>query len=88
MFGLEGQKKKKVEEFFFDLEKELQNPGEIKKMLETINERLHTIKGCLREGGSQDEVNQFGTLLNGYISLMKVVTRSKNKKIPKENKQS
>jgi hypothetical protein len=77
MFGLEGQKKKKqVEEFFFDLEKEIKgNPAKYKELKEKIENRIQRIKEVLRTGETQDEFDRFGLLLHGYTSLLKVLSR-------------
>jgi hypothetical protein len=75
MFGLEDQKKRKVEEFQFDLEKEfkiLKKHQEIKKKVE---ERVQKIKEVLRSGGNKEEFDKFGILLHGYTSLLKVMSR-------------
>lgn len=76
MFGLEDQKKKKEEnEFFFDLEKELKNAKKLKEMRGLIEKRVQNIKKILRSGEDKEEFDQFGVLLHGYASLLKVVSR-------------
>lgn len=76
MFGLENQKKKKpVEEFVFDLEKELKNPQKLKELKEKVEDRIQRVKEILRSGENQEEFNYFGVLLHGYTSLLKVITR-------------
>jgi hypothetical protein len=75
MFGLEDQKKKKVEDFFFELEKEfkvLKRHQEIKKKVE---ERIQKIKDVLRSGENKEEFDKYGVLLHGYTSLLKVMSR-------------
>jgi len=76
MFGLEDQKKKKKkEEFTFDLEKDINNEkkrAEIKKNIET---KIQHIKEILRGGESKAEFDLFGVLLHGYVSLQKVIAR-------------
>lgn len=76
MFGLEDQKKKKaVQEFVFELEKEL---GEVKKNKEIrsrVESRVQKIKESLRSGDVQGEFDRLGLLLHGYNSLLKVISR-------------
>ncbi|MBA3816164.1 MAG: DUF5398 domain-containing protein [Parachlamydiaceae bacterium] len=76
MFGLEDQKKKKGnEEFTFELEKELKSNQlhtEIKKKVES---RIQRVKEILRSGENKDDFDQFGAVLHGYTSLLKVMAR-------------
>lgn len=82
MFGLESQKKKKPdEEFVFELEKELKNPAKHKEIHQRVESRLQKVKEFLRLGGEdQEEFNRFGSLLHGYNSLLKVMSRVTSKK--------
>lgn len=76
MFGLENQKKKKrFEEFVFDLEKMLQNGKLHKEIRGKIEARIQSIKDVLRVGENREEFDQFGVLLHGYTSLLKVISR-------------
>jgi len=76
MFGLEDQKKKKkTEDFIFELEKELLNPKLHREIKERIEKRTQKIKEVLRTGDRPDEFDQYGKLLNGYTSLLKVISR-------------
>lgn len=78
MFGLESDKgKKKSEAFVFDLEQELRDVKKQKEILEKIQDRLQQVKTVLRSGESKEEYNRLGTLLHGYTSLLKVITRVK-----------
>lgn len=80
MFGLENQKKKKKnEDFIFDLEKTLQSSNAHRGLIQKIEERVQKIKEVLRGGGSQEEFDQFGVLLHGYTALLKVISRIKAK---------
>lgn len=76
MFGLEDQnKKKKAEPFIFDLEKEL---GEAKSRnaIRTKTEKaIQEIKELLRNGEDKEEFDKLGILLQGYNSLLKVISR-------------
>jgi hypothetical protein len=76
MFGLENQKKKKkLEEFVFDLESELKVGKKHKELKKKIEDRIQSIKDVLRVGENKDEFDKFGTLLHGYTSLLKVMAR-------------
>lgn len=81
MFGLEGQgKKKKTEEFVFELEKELDSKAKHKEIISTVEKRLQMIKDKLRSGESKDAFDQYGVLLHGYTALLKVTSRFAPKK--------
>lgn len=76
MFGLEGQKKKKpTEDFVFDLEKELKDPKKYQELKQKIELRIQAVKQVLRAGESQEDFDNFGLLLHGYTSLLKVIAR-------------
>lgn len=76
MFGLEGQKKKKpVEEFVFELEKELKDPQKYRELRQRMEERIQKIKKALQTGEDQEEFDRFGLLLQGYNALLKVMSR-------------
>lgn len=75
MFGLEKQKKKKAEEFVFELEKELMNKDKHKELKTRVESRIQEIKKILREGENKEEFDLYGQLLYGYTSLLKVFSR-------------
>jgi len=76
MFGLENQKKKKKqEEFVFELENELKVGKRHKELKQKIEDRIQGIKEVLRVGENKDEFDKFGALLHGYTSLLKVMAR-------------
>ena len=76
MFGLESQnKKKKPEEFNFDLEVELKVRSKYNELKKRVEGRLQSVKDKLRSGEAKEEFDQFGTLLQGYTSLQKVMSR-------------
>lgn len=75
MFGLENQKKKKTEDFVFELEKELKNGKKHQELKKRIEGQIQKIKEVLRSGESKEEFDQFGILLHGYTSLLKVMAR-------------
>lgn len=75
MFGLEDQKKKKNEDFVFDLEKDLKNAKRQQEIKKLVESRIQKIKEILRGGENKEEFDQFGVLLHGYTSLLKVMAR-------------
>lgn len=75
MFGLEKQKKKKAEEFVFDLETELKTFKMHQEYKKRIEERIQNIREVLRKGENKEEFDKFGVLLHGYTSLLKVMSR-------------
>ncbi len=80
MFGLEGQKKgKKGEEFVFELEDELNDTKKHKEIKTRVEKRIQNLKNALRSGGEKEDFDQFGTVLHGYTSLLKVMSRFKPK---------
>lgn len=76
MFGLENQrKKKKFEEFVFDLEKEFLVQKKHKEIKARIESQIQKIKETLRAGENKEEFDKFGILLQGYTSVLKVMSR-------------
>jgi len=76
MFGLESQrKKKKIEEFVFDLEKELLTQKKHKEVKQRIESQIQKIKDILRAGENKADFDKLGILLQGYTSLLKVMSR-------------
>ncbi len=75
MFGLEDKKKKKLEEFVFDLEKELKIAKKHQEIKAKVEQRIQEIKRILRSGEEKEEFDDFGVLLHGYTSLLKVMSR-------------
>lgn len=76
MFGLENQKKKKnIEEFVFELEKELKDSKIHKEIKKKVEDRIQAIKEQLRSGENKEDFDKFGTILHGYTSLLKVMAR-------------
>lgn len=76
MFGLENQKKKKkAEEFIFELEKDLKNPKMQQELKKRVEMRIQEIKEILRSGENKEEYDQLGAVLHGYTSLLKVFSR-------------
>lgn len=78
MFGLEGDKKKSLQgEFTFDLEKDMSNAKKQKEFKKAIEEKVAKIKQILRSGDNKEQFDQFGELLHGFASLLKVIGRIK-----------
>lgn len=76
MFGLENQnKKKKQDEFFFDLEIELRARSKYNEMKKNVEDKVQRVKSILRSGEAKEDFDQFGSLLQGYTSLQKVMSR-------------
>ncbi len=76
MFGLENKKEGEgSKEFKFDLESDLKDPKKNKDLKKHIEGREQSIKQVLRSGCVKDDFDQFGVLLHGYTSLLKVFTR-------------
>jgi uncharacterized protein DUF5398 len=75
MFGLESQKKKKPEEFVFELEKEIKNPTTRIEIQKNIESKLQTINDMLRTGENKEYFEQLAKILYGYQALVKVISR-------------
>lgn len=76
MFGLENQKKKnKEDEFLFDLEEEVKVRSKYNELKKKLEDRVQQIKGILRSGEAKEDFDQFGSLLQGYTALQKVMGR-------------
>ncbi len=80
MFGLEGDKKKKNEEFVFDLENDLKDSKLGREIKETAAGRIKEVKAVLRNGKNKEDFDKFGILLHGYTSLQKVLARVNKKR--------
>lgn len=78
MYGLE---KKAKALFEFDLEKDLKSdPAKTHKLIKDVEERIHEIKGKLRQGAGSEEFDNYGILLHGYAALQRVLNRIATKK--------
>ncbi len=75
MFGLEGDKKKKGQEFVFDLEEDIKDGARGREIKETASGRVKEVKDILRNGNDKEDFDKFGILLHGYTSLQKVLAR-------------
>ena len=75
MFGLEDQKKKKSDEFLFELEKDLKILKKHQEIKKKVEEHIQKIKEVLRGGENKEQFDKYGLLLHGYTSLLKVMSR-------------
>ena len=79
MFGLEEHKQKKKgnnsSDFEFDLEKEFRDPNKRAEYKQRFEGRVQEIKGILRSGSGSEFFDQYGVLLHGYTSFLKVISR-------------
>lgn len=81
MFGLENKSKDRdSKDFEFDLELEMKNPKKYQDLKDTTREQMRKIKTLLRAGDDKEEFHKLGTVLHGYVSLLKVLDRSARKK--------
>lgn len=73
MFGLE---KSPREKFDFDLEVDLkENPAKAKELINRIESNIAKIKQKIKKGGSKEELNKLGLMLQGYTALIKVLKK-------------
>lgn len=82
MFGLEKDKKDGKggnNDFVFDLENEFQDGAKNRKHKKHVEEKIQRVKQVLRSGENKEEFDQFGVLLHGYTSLIKVISRFKTR---------
>jgi hypothetical protein len=76
MYGLEDQKKKrKAEEFVFELEKELKRNKPYSEMKQKIEQRIQLCKSYLRNGDNKEDFDKIGAILYGYVAVLKVMSR-------------
>ena len=83
MFRLENKKDKpsgssKKKPLYFDLEVEMKkNPAKKKELMEKLNSQINKIKTQMRQGQNKDSFTTFNTILQGYMSALKVINRIK-----------
>ncbi len=78
MFGFEDNKENQQElgYFGFDLEDQIaKNKTYPQKISKQIDQRILKIKDLLRVGGTKKDFDQLAIILNGYISMQKVLHR-------------
>lgn len=82
MFGMDKKFKKKkgaIEEWEFDLEKQLENPTELRKLKTHIENRIQQLKNLLRQGEDKQTFDSAQTMLHGYLAVQKVLQRLERK---------
>lgn len=68
-------------EFIFDLEKELKSdPDRYQEIVSTVEERTAFIKDLMRKGEKKESYDQLVIILQGYVALLKVLSRIVDKK--------
>jgi len=75
MFGMDKKPKKKTEDWEFDLEKQLQNQTELRKIKTQTDQRIQQLKNLLRQGEDKKTFDSAQTLLHGYLAVQKVIQR-------------
>ncbi|MGA8165231.1 MAG: DUF5398 family protein [Waddliaceae bacterium] len=75
MFGIDGQREKKGEDFVFELETELKDPKKHREIKKHVEKRIESLKNFLRSGEKKEEFEKFGLILHGYTALLKVIAR-------------
>lgn len=75
MFGLEDRQKKTGKSVEFDLEKDVKNSEKSFQLKKRIESRVNLLKGFLQAGEEKKEFEQVGSLLYGYLALLKVIER-------------
>ncbi len=82
MFGMDRKGKKKkgaVEDWEFDLEKQLANPAEVRKIKDQAEQRIQQLKNVLRQGENKQTFDNAQTLLHGYLAVQKIIQRVERK---------
>jgi len=77
MFGLKDNEKN--EKFIFELERELANSEKRQEIKKHVEKRVQEIKAILREGEDKIDFERFALILNGYTSILKVISRFEKK---------
>jgi hypothetical protein len=75
MFEMSKKPKKKAAEWNFDLENDLKDANNVKKLKTQIDDRISNLKNLLRSGGDKKTFDDAQTLLHGYLSVQKVLQR-------------
>lgn len=74
-FGLGKEKKKKADDWFFDLENDLKDPSKSRGIKDNITSCVNELKNMLRKGEDKKLFDDTQVLLNGYLAAQKVVQR-------------
>ena len=77
MFGMKEQKQKtKTTPHVYELEKELRSPKFRQEIVERCDRHTHRLKTELRKGVDKSIYDTLSFLLQGYIALKKVITKT------------
>lgn len=69
----------KKDDYQFDLEVQLKEPGEQRAMKEKLETRVAELKAFLRQGGEKQLFDQAQTMLHAYLAIQKVLDRVNRK---------
>lgn len=78
MFGM-GDEKKDTMEVSYELEEELKDPAKYKELEDKILGRIAECKKILNEGLDPDDVEPMVQMAHGYVSMLAVIQRFKEK---------
>jgi hypothetical protein len=82
MFGMEQEKRRKGrDQYSFDLENELKEPGKLRAYKEHIQEQMNQLKSMLRKGEDKKSFDRMQVLLQGYLACQKVLQRTEKKRV-------
>jgi hypothetical protein len=75
MFGIE-EKIVKPKIFTYEIEKDLQDSGKRKALVENCESRFNELKKIVHNGAEKSSFEAMNLLLQGYTALKKVITKS------------
>lgn len=84
MFGLDKGKGSDESEFLFDLEREVEDVERYKEIVNTIDQRTSVIKELLRKGEKKEAFAKLAMILQGYVAVLKVLSRVVSKNAEKK----
>lgn len=62
------------------MEKELKDKKKFEALKVKVRQKMQAVKNVLRTGENQDDFTKLGTVLHGYVALLKVAERAGTKK--------
>lgn len=74
-FGFGKEKKKKADDWVFDLENDAKHPIKSKEIKDKISSCIQDLKTILRQGEDKKLFDETQVLLNGYLAAQKVIQR-------------
>lgn len=86
MFDSGKNKSGEAMTFGFDLEEQVKDPAYCEKLDKRIDEHVGLIQKNLREGESETEFKRLRSVMQGYLGLQKVLTRTQMQHIRKGGK--